>query len=123
MLTVQNAPWLVTRWDILRSAPSALRTSYNYTMTINPNGDITQSQSQQCSTTALQAGEQLLATFPLSTKGLAPTSVAVSVQSSMTQPYNPTYGPFHFETYIQNETPLRTLHAANGADSITVPIS
>jgi len=122
-LNVQNAPWLVTRWSLLRSATPALRTSYNYTMTINPNGNNTQSQSQQCSSTALQAGEQLLVAFPLSKKSLIPTSVTVGVQYSMTQPYNPTYGPLHFETYLQNETPLLTLHTPNGANTITVPLS
>ena len=123
LLTVQNAPWLVTRWSLLRSASPSLRTSYNDTITISPNGDNSQSQSQQCSSTALQAGEQLLAAFPLSKKESAPTSVAVRVQSSMIQPYNPAYGPFHFETYIQNETPLLTLHTVTGSDTITVPIS
>lgn len=122
-LNVQNAPWLLTRWSLLHSAPPALRTSYNYTMTMNPNGTNTQSQSQQCSSTALQAGEQLLVAFPLSKKSLIPTAVTVGVQYSMTQPYNPVYGPVHFETYLQNETPLLTLHTPNGANTISVPLS
>jgi len=124
--TVQNSPWLVTRWNMLRSAAPALRTNYNYTLTMHPDGG--KVQSQRCSFTALQAGDQLLVAFALPTNSVPPGlvttgSVTLGAQSSTTLPYNPSLGALHFETYIENETPLLTLHTSAGKETITVPIS
>jgi 4-amino-4-deoxy-L-arabinose transferase-like glycosyltransferase len=118
---VQNAPWLVTRWSMLRSAAPTPRTNYNYTLTMHPAGGI--AQSQRCSFTALQAGDQLLVASALPINSVLPGSVTLGVQSSKTLPYNPSLGPLLFETYIENETPPITLHTSAGKDTITVPIS
>lgn len=119
--TIQNSPWLVTRWNMLRSAAPAPRTNYNYILTVHPADG--KAQSQLCSFTALQAGDQLLVAFALPTNSMPPDPVTLGVQSSTTRPYNPSLGPLHFETYIENETPPLTLHTLAGKDTITVPIS
>ncbi len=119
--TMQNSPWLVTRWNMLRSAAPAPRTNYNYTLTMHLAGGT--AQSQRCSFTALQAGDQLLVAFALPTNSVPPDSVTLGAQSSTTLPYNPSLGSLHFETYIENETPPLTLHTPAGKDTITVPIS
>ncbi|MEO8957099.1 MAG: ArnT family glycosyltransferase [Ktedonobacteraceae bacterium] len=120
-VTVRNSPWLVTRWSMLRSTASAPRTNYNYTLTMHPAGGA--AQSQGCSFTALQAGDQLLVAFALPPNRVLSRSVTLGAQSSTTLPYNPSLGLLHFETYRENETPLLTLHTSAGKTTITVPIS
>jgi len=49
--------------------------------------------------------------------------VTLNVQSFMTVPYNPSYGPLHLETDSSRNSPRVTLRTAKGQDSITVRVS
>src|SRR5436305_4817492 len=102
-LSLDNSSWLVTRWKLLRSARPGMRTVYNYGVTAKTSGTGGPGQQALCSFTSMQAGDQLLVAFGLPKGKL--TSVTVGVQSFTTTPYNPTYGPLHFETYIDRNTP------------------
>nr|MDQ2716155.1 glycosyltransferase family 39 protein [Chloroflexota bacterium] len=119
-----KAPWLVTRWTMLRAARSALHTTYNYTVfaTPLPAGSGQQSMQSACTFTALRAGDQLLAAFDLPPGGVAARAVSLGVQSSVTQPYNPVYGPFHLETDASNTTPWTTLRTDSGQESVTLTV-
>ncbi|MBA2285970.1 MAG: glycosyltransferase family 39 protein [Ktedonobacteraceae bacterium] len=118
-----KAPWLVTRWTMLRDAQPALHTTYNYTVSATPlsAGGVQQSMQNPCTFTALRAGDQFLAAFNLPAGGVR--AVSLGAQSSVTQPYNPVYGPFHLETDASNTTPWTTLRTESGQESITVTVS
>src|SRR5256714_3643367 len=118
-LSLDNSSWLVTRWKLLRSAQPAMRTVYNYGVTAQTRGTGDPGQQALCSFTSMQAGDQLLIAFSLPKGKL--TSVTVGVQSYTTTPYNPTYGPLHFETYIDRNTPSIPLHTSEGGDTVTIP--
>jgi len=118
-LHLDNSSWLVTRWKLLRSARPGMRTVYNYGVTAQPGGTGGPGQQALCSFTSMQAGDQLLVAFGLPKGGL--TSVTVGVQSFTTTPYNPSYGPLHFETYIDRNTPSIPLHTSEGGDTVTIP--
>ena len=120
-LSLDNSSWLVTGWKLLRSARPATRTVYNYMVTAQPNGTGDSGQQAVCSFTSMRAGDRLLAAFALPHGKLPPTSVTVGVQSFTTTPYNPTYGPLHFETYIDHNTSLMPLHTPEGGSTVTLP--
>ncbi|GAC1303472.1 MAG: hypothetical protein NVSMB27_43010 [Ktedonobacteraceae bacterium] len=122
-LQSDNAPWMVTRWNLLRTAGPALRTSYNYMVTAQPLGRNGSALQARCSFSAIRAGDQLLVAFSLPKNSLAPTSVSVGVQSYTTVPYNPAFGPLHFETAVNNNTPLLALRTSDGRSMVTLPSS
>lgn len=119
-LSLGSSSWLVTRWKLLRSTRPALRTAYNYNVTAQPGGTGESGQQAMCSFTAMRAGDQLLVASSLPKGELPPTTVTVGVQSFTTTPYNPTYGPLHFETYIDRNTPTIRLHTSEGGDTVTI---
>ncbi|HET9919341.1 MAG TPA: hypothetical protein VFQ30_05835, partial [Ktedonobacteraceae bacterium] len=121
-LAVNNALWLIARWSLLHSVPSAPRTTYSYSINVSPAGSTT-SMHSTCILGSLQAGGQVLSALSLPQGSTTPTSVGVSVQSFTTTPYNPAYGPLHLETYISHYSPSVMLPVANGKTSITVPVS
>lgn len=114
-----SSSWLVTRWSILRSAQPGLRTTYNYAFT--GLSAASNKQNAFCTFTTMRPGDQLLVAFSLPNNTLMPSSVTFMAQASMKTPYNPSYGPFHFETYIDQTTPAKTLQTPEGKDSITYP--
>ena len=118
-----SSSWMVTQWNILRPVQPTLRTTYNYTITAQPGGNNSSLQPNTCSFTGMRAGDQLLDAMALPNNSVAPTSVTVGVQSSTTVPFNPTLGPIHFETYINQETPSTILRTPSGRNTITIPAS
>ncbi len=119
---VDNASWLVARWQLLRSAPSALRTSYNYTFSMLAAAGSTAMQTT-CGLSSVQPGDELLAAFALSRGSATPATVTLSVQSSTITPDNPTVGPLHLETYLSLSTPAITLQTADGKKSVTAGVT
>ncbi|MDQ2714433.1 MAG: hypothetical protein M3Z08_05955, partial [Chloroflexota bacterium] len=87
-----------------------------------PDGAGSQLIKSQCTFTSLWAGDQLLATFTLPSTGLAPSSVAIQLQTFTTTPYTLTYGPFSWETGADVNTPTQTLQMAAGRRSIMLPV-
>ena len=120
-LNLHNSPLLLTQWSMLHSAQPALRTNYNYIVTVRSGGETTQGQSQQCSFSSMQVGDQLLVASPLSSQGVLPTSVTIAVQSFTSQPLALSRGPLHFETYINDQTSPVALKTSAGSTTITVP--
>src|SRR5713226_8940644 len=114
---------MVTRWNLLRTARPALRTSYNYVVTAQPAGGSSSALQAQCSFSAMRAGDQLLVAFSLPKDSLAPASVSIGVQSYTTFPYNPAFGPLHFETAVNNNTPLLALRTSDGRSTVTLTSS
>jgi 4-amino-4-deoxy-L-arabinose transferase-like glycosyltransferase len=121
-LAVGNASWLVTRWQLLRSAPSALRTTYNYTFSTLAAAASTAMQTT-CGLSSMQPGDELLAAFALPQGNATPATVTLSVQSFTTTPDNPTVGPLHLETYLSLSTPASTLQTADGKKSVTAGVA
>ncbi len=121
-LAVNNASWLVTRWQLLRSASPAQRTTYNYTFSMLPAASATTMQAT-CSLSSMQPGDLLLAAFALPQGNPPPATVTLSVQSFTTMPDNPTIGPLHLETYLSLSTPVITLQTADGKKSVTAGVS
>ena len=119
-LAAGNAPSLITRWSLRRSAPSALRTSYSYVINAIPAGN--PATYSICSFSSLQAGDQVLAALSLAQGSVTPAALTVSVQSFTTTPDNPYVGPVHLETYINHISAYRTLLTPDGKKSASVPV-
>jgi Dolichyl-phosphate-mannose-protein mannosyltransferase len=118
-----SSSWMVTQWNILRPVQPASRTTHNYTITAQPGGNNSSLQRNTCSFTGMRAGDQLLDAMAFPRNGVKPTSVTVGVQSSTTVPFNPSLGPIHFETYINQETLSTMLRTPSGGNTITIPAS
>lgn len=121
-LAVDNASWLVARWQLLRSAPTALRTTYSYTFSARPAASATAMQTT-CGLSSMQPGDELLAAFALPQGSASPATVTLSVQSFTATPDNPTVGPLHLETYLSLSTPAITLQTADGQKSVTAGVA
>jgi hypothetical protein len=120
-VSAANSSWLVTRWSLLHAAQPVLRTTYNFALTARPGGSGGPALQSLCTLTSMRPGDQLVATFNLPPHAAAvPSTVTLQVQSFMTVPYNPSYGPLHLETDSSRDSPRVTLHTAKGQDSITV---
>ncbi len=118
-----SATHLLTRWRLLHSEPPHMRTTYTYTLLAHPGGANNQAIKSQCTFTSLWTGDQLLATFTLASTGLAPSSIAIQLQTFTTTPYTLTYGPFSWETGADMNTPTQTLQTADGGSSIILPVN
>jgi hypothetical protein len=122
-LSFNGSPWLVTRWTLLRSEQPSFRTTYSYVLTALPHDTMKQRRQSLCTFTAIRAGDQLLVAISPPDRSSVPTSVTVTVQSFMTTPNTPFYGPFHLETDSDGSTPWITLQTADGRTSMTIPAS
>lgn len=139
LLNFQNAPWAVTRWNILRSAPAQYQTLYDYTMTNPAEGDISGNpyQAGQCFFTSMRAGDQLLVGLPLTSGGHTLTSLDIQVQSRTLAPRVFTLNllkrlgiPIYFEglpTIMEfppsPAVPITVLHTSDGKDHVIIPLS
>ena len=119
-LNLYNSSWLVTRWSFMWSEQPRFRTTYNYALTVLPNGDSEQSRQSLCTFTSMREGDELLVAFDLPVGGSVPTSVTIRTQYFVTVPNDPVYGPLHAETNNSLNTAWVTLQATDGEDSITV---
>lgn len=115
------APQLVTRWTVLRSALPADSTTYSYRLRASYQGKSAGAEAT-CTLSDLQPGEQLLATFnmPPGAETIASALPSLTATSWTTAPYDPAYGPFHLETFLQKSTPEAPLPSSNGQMSITL---
>ena len=120
-LNLDNSPWLVTRWSFLRSEQPRFRTTYNYALSVLPNGNSEQSMQSLCTVTSMREGDQLLVAFDLSSDAPVPASVTIEAQSFMTVPNDPVYGPIHAETNGSLNTRRVSLQTMDGGESISVP--
>jgi Dolichyl-phosphate-mannose-protein mannosyltransferase len=119
-LNLDNSAWLVTHWSFMRSEQTRFRTTYNYALTVLPNGDSEQIRQSVCTFTSMREGDELLVAFDLPVGGSVPTSVTIEAQSFVTIPNNPVYGPLHAETNNSLNSARVTLQTTDGEDSITV---
>src|SRR6266852_7689953 len=53
-LNLYNSSWLVTRWSFMWSEQPRFRTTYNYALTVLPNGDSEQSRQSLCTFTSMR---------------------------------------------------------------------
>ena len=93
-------------------------TAYTYVFTASTDVASGQGKPFSCTFTAIRAGDQLLLALPLHGSALT-----LGIQSFKTIPRNPSYGPLHFETYLSRNISYSTLHAPDGKDTFTMPIS
>ncbi len=128
-LSVQHAPWVATRWNILHAVPTRFQTTYAYKM-INQAvaADSTQDdQIRECFYTSMQVGDQLISAFPLSHRNDAPTSLNLQVQSYAVTPIELEYtlfGGFHitFATEAMHFQVPVALLTDDGKNSVMIPI-
>ncbi len=121
-LAITNSSWLVTRWQLLRTAPTALRTTYSYVFNTKSAGSSIAMQVT-CSLSSLQNGDQVFAAFSVPPGNAIPSSVTLSAQSYTTRPDNPTLGPLHLETYLSLSTPATNLQTTTGKEYVTAGVS
>jgi len=119
----KHISWLVTQWSILQSESTAMRTSYSYALTAHMNSSNAQVRKSTCTFTTLRAGDQLTVLFDLPVDESVPTSVTIEAQSFMTTPYNPSIGPIHLETDLNNTGKMTALQTAEGRRDITLLVS
>ena len=116
-----NSFWLATRWSYIRSALADYRTTYTYTMTALLNGQ--SAISSQCISTSIRAGDQLIATFPLSKGADTPSSMTISAMSFTTMPLNVSYGSLHLENIRDQHTQPLFLETTEGKPGISLATS
>lgn len=113
---------LPTLWTNLRSWSAADGTSYTYHLIAHAAGGGAgdRSSSVNCGFTSLTPGEKLL--VPFSAGSLAqPASLVVSGSSSISQPFEQSYGPFRFLSIRQQVSPPLAFRSSSGGSSIVVP--
>jgi hypothetical protein len=116
-----NSSLLATRWSYIRSVTPNYRTKYTYTMTAQFEGQ--PGVTSQCTSTSIQAGDQLIVTFPLSQSTNVPSSMTITAKSFTTIPLNITYWPFHLENIRDHSTQPLFLQTTEGEHSISLSIS
>ncbi len=117
-LNLYNSSWLVTRWSFIEQP--RFRTTYNYALTVLPNGNSEQSRQSVCTFTSMRVGDELLVAFDLPVGGSRPALVTIEAQSFVTIPNNPVYGPLRVETNNSLNTARAMLRTADGGEGITV---
>lgn len=123
-ITFQHKNWLVSQWELARSAQPGYRQVYGYTISQRSGASSTASATNQCNMTALRAGDRVL--LPLQEAGTAPgqpaQAITVQVSAYVIYPRYLTYGPLTFETYEDITTPPVALTTANGQKQLAIPV-
>jgi hypothetical protein len=113
---------LVTRWSFLRSAPVVYRTFYTYRITasFSPNsaGAASSPVYSDCMFSSMQAGDQLIVTFPLHEPVPASSQVALTGEYYLTQPHNIAIGPLQLENIRNRRTVPIQLYNAGGGNTL-----
>src|SRR5579875_3483612 len=121
--TASTEHFLATSWTNLAQLPAAYGTTYTYHLraTYAGNGTDGQTGAADCAFTSITPGEQLLAAFPLPSGAAAlPASLSITGSTWMAQPYEKSFGPFHFLSGETQTSLLATLRPSNGTDQIVV---
>lgn len=122
-LDVAGSSWLVSRWNLLRSAQPGPRITYNYAMTAVPNMHNNSPSHSHCILSAMRTGDQLLIAFALPEDSSSPSFVTIEGQAYTTTPSYPSLGPLRLETDQTQDTPRIVLRTMAGKDKITISIS
>jgi 4-amino-4-deoxy-L-arabinose transferase-like glycosyltransferase len=114
-----NSTLLVTRWNFLRAAPVIYRTFYTYRITAsfpsNSAGVPPASVYSDCVFSSMQAGDQLIVTFPLHAGAPVSSQVAFTGEYYVTQPHNITVGPLQLENIRDQRTiPIQLQNSGGG---------
>ena len=116
---------LVTRWTFLRTVPVLYRTTYTYRITATLQTLQSQASAvntaplySDCVFSSMQAGDQLIATFPLSSAALAPSLVSFTARYYITQPHNVAFGPLQLENIRDQRTIPVSLHSSGGGNTL-----
>lgn len=118
-----KSPWLVTRWELLRSLPPGSRITYNYAMMALPDNGMLVTQRSLCTFTSTRAGDQLYVAFELSNPPAPFTRVTLKGQIYTTTPFHPSLGALHFQTDLTTDSQHIVLRTTNGQDSITTSLA
>ncbi|HTI15830.1 MAG TPA: glycosyltransferase family 39 protein [Dictyobacter sp.] len=117
--------YMVTRWQLSQNSPPAWRTTYEYSLRADYAGQPAASahyRMPDCTTTDVQAGDQLLAAFQLnSTSTKTPTDLTIHTLYQVEQPVTFKDGPVSFLTYDTKITGTKILHNPHGHITVTLP--
>ena len=121
-----RASLLVTRWSFLRAAPVVYRTFYTYRITAsslsNSTGGVAASVYSDCLFSSMQAGDQLIVTFPLPTTASLPLQVALTGECYVTQPHNIAIGPLKLENIRDRRTVPISLQTSGGGNTLILNV-
>ena len=122
--TFQHKNWLVSQWELMRSALPGYRQVYGYTIMQQAGANGQPATMNQCNMTALRAGDRVL--LPLQQGSTRPGQqgqvISVQIGAYVIYPYYLTFGPFTFETYEDITTPTIPLKTASGQEQLAIPI-
>ena len=121
-LSITDRSWLISRWNLLRSAQPVSRTTYTFAMSALPN-NVNRPAESLCTFNAMRPGDQLFVAFALPGNVLSSTSVTIKGLSYTTTPYDPALGPLLLETDKTRDSPVKILLTAEGKDNITIPLA
>jgi 4-amino-4-deoxy-L-arabinose transferase-like glycosyltransferase len=121
-LTYNNRAQLATRWQFLSSQLPVYRTTYTYAITasFNASGSTAPGAQTLCVASSVQAGDQLIATFPMPVNTLIPQSVSITARYIVTHPYDFSVGPIHLENIRDQGSVPVTLQTTSGSERITI---
>ncbi|HTI15829.1 MAG TPA: glycosyltransferase family 39 protein [Dictyobacter sp.] len=113
-LTVGGDAFMITRWQLELSSPSAWRTTYDYSLRADYAGQppaAVHYHQPDCTTTSIQSGDQLLAAFQMySAKDPSPPALTVHTIYGVSKPVLFKEGPFTFLTYKIYTAESKALH-------------
>jgi hypothetical protein len=121
-LKLADRIWLVSRWNLLRSAHPHTRTTYNYAMTAFTNTN-NYPRHSLCTFTAIRPGDQLCVAFALPHDTSMPALATIEGQFYTITPYNPAFGPLRLETNQTQDSPKTLLRTMHGEDRITTSLA
>jgi 4-amino-4-deoxy-L-arabinose transferase-like glycosyltransferase len=115
----QGITQLVARWNLLRNEQPIYRTTYTYTLSAQIPGNTLNSQ---CTSTDLQAGEQVITAFalPAGITSISSPSLSISAVFSKLGPHNLQLGPFQLENIRDQRTNVEQLRAGDGSNRINL---
>ncbi len=119
-----SATLLATRWTFLRSMPVVYRSTYTYSIsaTMQASGNTLSNQRSNCVFSSMQAGDQLVVTFPLSSTALSPMQVSFTGRYYITQPHNIAAGPLQLENVRDQRTIPATLQNSSGGNTLILKL-
>ena len=122
IMQAANSNLLVTRWTFLRSVPVAYRTFYTYRITSSlqssASGANAASVYSDCVFSSMQAGDQLIVTFPFPSTASISSQVKFTGSYYITQPHNIAMGPLQLENIRDQRTTPVSLQNSSGGDAL-----
>ena len=123
--SLQKESWVLTRWNLLQSAPASSRSAYAYRFTDLDSVKGSIESQRVCTSTSLLAGDQLIVPLPHTSNQ---PSLHIQVERSSITPHLVatklfSFFPLVFDTFQQDSSHWALLKTDAGTPAITAPVA